>query len=98
MPTDPELALSAFTEDASFDHLWQGKVTGHEQIPNVGLVNMNGRLYDPALGRFLSPDRNVQFVTDLQSYNRYSYAQNNPLKYTDPTGYDLGDFFKSFFS
>jgi RHS repeat-associated protein len=61
--------------------------TGHETIPGVGLVNMNGRVYDPALGRFLSPDPNVQFVADLQSYNRYSYVLNNPLRYTDPTGY-----------
>ena len=65
--------------------------TGHETIPGVGLVNMNGRVYDPALGRFLSPDPNVQFVGDLQSYNRYSYALNNPLRYTDPTGYSIGE-------
>ncbi|HXT99775.1 MAG TPA: RHS repeat-associated core domain-containing protein, partial [Polyangia bacterium] len=61
--------------------------TSHETIPGVGLVNMNGRVYDPELGRFLSPDPNVQFVADLQSYNRYSYVLNNPLRYTDPTGY-----------
>ncbi len=61
--------------------------TGQEQMPNVGLVNMNGRVYDPALGRFLSPDPNVQDVSDTQSYNRYSYALNNPLRYTDPTGF-----------
>ena len=48
---------------------------------------MNGRVYDPDLGRFLSPDPNVQFVADLQTYNRYTYAANNPLRYTDPTGY-----------
>jgi RHS repeat-associated protein len=67
--------------------------TGHETIPSVGLVNMNGRVYDPDLGRFLSPDPNIQFVADLQSYNRYTYAANNPLKYTDPTGYFLGSDF-----
>ncbi len=61
--------------------------TGQEQIPDVGLVNMNGRVYDPALGRFLSPDPNVQDISDTQSYNRYSYALNNPLRYTDPTGF-----------
>jgi RHS repeat-associated protein len=64
--------------------------TGHETIPGVGLVNMNGRVYDPDLGRFLSPDPNVQFVADLQTYNRYTYAANNPLRYTDPTGYFFG--------
>jgi len=61
--------------------------TSQETIPSVGLVNMNGRVYDPVLGRFLTADPNVQFVANLQSYNRYSYAQNNPLRYTDPTGY-----------
>jgi len=61
--------------------------TGHESIPNVGLVNMNGRIYDPVVGRFLSPDPNVQFASNLQSYNRYSYALGNPLRYSDPTGY-----------
>jgi len=61
--------------------------TGHETIPEVGLVNMNGRVYDPTLGRFLSPDPNIQSLGDLQSYNRYTYVLNNPLRYTDPTGY-----------
>jgi RHS repeat-associated protein len=61
--------------------------TGQEQIPDVGLVNMNGRVYDPVLGRFLSPDPNVQDLSDTQSYNRYSYVLNNPLRYTDPTGF-----------
>jgi len=75
--------------------------TGQEQIPVVELVNMNGRLYDPSLGRFMSPDPNVQSVTDLQSYNRYSYVRNNPLSYTDPTGFfwsKLGGFFENYFS
>src|SRR4030095_7752991 len=67
--------------------------TGHETIPNVGLVNMNGRVYDPVLGRFLSPDPNVQFGGNLQSFNRYSYVLNNPLRYTDPTGYFLDELF-----
>ena len=63
--------------------------TGHETIPLVGLVNMNGRVYDPELGRFMSPDPNIQASADLQSYNRYSYVLNNPLRSTDPTGYFL---------
>jgi hypothetical protein len=48
---------------------------------------MNGRVYDPELGKFLSADPHVQFEANLQSYNRYAYVHNNPLKYTDPTGY-----------
>ncbi|MYK83271.1 MAG: type IV secretion protein Rhs, partial [Gammaproteobacteria bacterium] len=55
----------------------------------VGAVHMNGRLYDPALGRFLRADPFVQFPANLQSHNRYSYALNNPLAYTDPSGYFL---------
>jgi RHS repeat-associated protein len=61
--------------------------TGHEQLDNVGLVHMNGRVYDPQLGRFLSADPYVQFVANPQSLNRYSYVLNNPLSYTDPSGY-----------
>jgi len=60
--------------------------TGHEHMPEFGLINMNGRLYDPLLGRFLSPDPYVQMPDFSQNYNRYSYCLNNPLKYTDPSG------------
>ena len=61
--------------------------TGHEMLDHIGLVHMNGRIYDPHLGRFLSADPVVQAPGDLQSYNRYSYVRNNPLTYTDPSGY-----------
>jgi len=63
--------------------------TGHEQLDEVGLVHMNGRVYDPALGRFISADPQVQFAGNLQSYNRYSYVHNNPLSFTDPSGFGL---------
>lgn len=56
-------------------------------LDDLGLVHMNGRIYDPLLGRFLSADLVVQFPGDLQSYNRYSYVQNNPLTYRDPSGH-----------
>ncbi|GHV72559.1 hypothetical protein FACS1894201_02480 [Bacteroidia bacterium] len=60
--------------------------TGHEHLDMFGLINMNGRLYDPAIGRMLSPDLYVQAPTYTQSFNRYSYCLNNPLKYIDPSG------------
>lgn len=63
--------------------------TNHEQLDAVGLVHMNGRAYDPILGRFVSADPFVQDVSDLQSLNRYSYVHNNPLSHTDPSGYFL---------
>jgi len=62
--------------------------TGHEHLKRFGLINMNGRMYDPALCRFLSPDPFVQHPGFSQSYNRYTYCLNNPLKYTDPSGYN----------
>lgn len=60
--------------------------TGHEMLTEYGLINMNGRLYDPVNGRMLRPDNFVQDPGSTQSYNRYSYCWNNPLKYTDPSG------------
>ena len=60
--------------------------TGHEHLTWFGLVNMNARLYDPLLGRFLSPDPYVQAPEFTQSFNRYTYALNNPLKYSDFSG------------
>lgn len=60
--------------------------TGHEHLGMHGLINMNARLYDPVVGRFLSPDPYVQAPDFSQNFNRYSYALNNPLKYTDPNG------------
>ena len=65
---------------------WLRGYTGHEHLPHFDLVNMNGRIYDPILGRMLSPDRFVQSPGYSQSYNRYSYCWNNPLRYTDPSG------------
>ncbi|MGV6825357.1 MAG: RHS repeat-associated core domain-containing protein, partial [bacterium] len=61
--------------------------TGHEHLEQVGIIHMNGRIYDPNLGRFLSADPHIQFPNNLQSFNRYSYVLNNPLSYTDPSGY-----------
>ena len=63
---------------------------GHEMLPRFNLINMNGRLYDPDLGRFLSPDNFVQMPDNSQNFNRYSYCLNNPLKYTDPSGEAFG--------
>ncbi len=60
--------------------------TGHEHLAAFALINMNGRMYDPVLGRMLSPDNYVPLPWNTQGYNRYSYANNNPLVYVDPDG------------
>ncbi|MBG6063164.1 RHS repeat-associated protein [Flavobacterium sp. CG_9.1] len=60
--------------------------TGHEHLQSVGLIHMNGRLYDPKLHRFLQPDNYIQDPSNTQNYNRYGYCWNNPLKYSDPSG------------
>lgn len=71
---------------------------GHEMLNDYQIINMNGRLYDPVLGRFLSPDNYVQTPDFSQNFNRYSYCLNNPLKYTDPSGeYAIIDDLFSFF-
>ncbi|MCP3926742.1 MAG: hypothetical protein GY714_29630 [Desulfobacterales bacterium] len=65
--------------------------TGHEHIDSMDIIHMNGRVYDPELGRFLSADPFIQDPYNTQSFNRYSYCMNNPFKYTDPSGYDPDD-------
>ena len=67
---------------------------GHEMLNEFNLINMNGRVYDSVLGRFLSPDKYVQEGDNSQNYNSYSYCLNNPLKYADPSGnvFVLDDF------
>jgi RHS repeat-associated protein len=64
--------------------------TGHEDDQELGLVNMKGRLYEPAIGRFTTPDPLVQNPGASQSLNRYAYVFNNPLKFTDPSGFAAG--------
>jgi hypothetical protein len=49
---------------------------------------MNGRIYDPTIGRFMSADPFIQAPYELQSHNRYAYVMNNPLLYTDPSGFN----------
>jgi RHS repeat-associated protein len=61
--------------------------TGHEHMDRTGIIHMNGRIYDPLIGRFLSPDPIVQAPTYSQSWNRYSYVWNSPMSYVDPTGF-----------
>ncbi len=63
--------------------------TGQEEVAagNMDLIHMNGRMYDPHLGRFLSADPTIQDPSNSQSLNRYTYCLNDPLALTDPSGF-----------
>jgi RHS repeat-associated protein len=83
---DPNNTIRPVTTDRGF--------TNHEHLDTLGLIHMNARVYDPAIGRFMSPDPIVQDPYDLQSYNRYSYVRNNPLLYLDPSGHSWWTHFR----
>ena len=79
-PSAAELAkIAALTRDG---------FTAHEQLDNLDLIHMNGRVFDPRLGRFISADPYVTLPFDGQGLNRYAYVLNNPLAFTDPSGFD----------
>ncbi len=61
--------------------------TGHEMLDEVGIIHMNGRIYDARLARFMQADPIIQAATATQSLNRYAYVWNNPLNSTDPSGF-----------
>ncbi|MFN7835881.1 MAG: RHS repeat-associated core domain-containing protein [Burkholderiaceae bacterium] len=83
---DPSNLLRSVNNDRGY--------TGHEQLDELGFIHMNGRIYDPAINKFLSADPIIQASTNLQSYNRYAYVTNNPLNATDPSGFMFNGMFK----
>ncbi len=79
---NPYTWTGAFVGKPMFDRGF----TGHEHHYAFGLINMNGRMYDPLMSSFLSVDNYVQCPESSLGFNRYAYCMNNPLKYTDPDG------------
>ncbi len=79
-PADPNNLITAEKTDRGY--------TQHEMLDEVGLVHMNGRIYDPTLGRMLTADILVSYPERSTSFNRYAYALNNPLRFVDPTGWE----------
>ncbi|RYZ91597.1 MAG: RHS repeat-associated core domain-containing protein [Proteobacteria bacterium] len=62
------------------------RYAGHVSDDETGLIYMNSRFYDPAVGRFMSMDIDSFSDSNMQSFNRYAYANNNPNKFVDPDG------------
>jgi RHS repeat-associated protein len=73
--------------DTTIKPMFDRGYTGQEHLTAFGLVNMNGRMYDPVMSSFLSVDRYVQQPGNSQGFNRYAYCMYNPLRYTDPSGW-----------
>jgi RHS repeat-associated protein len=86
LPTDWNAMTISQTRSYISDYTTKG-FTGHEMLDAFGIINMGGRIYDAALGRVLQADPFVQEPTNSQSFNRYTYVFNNPLSYTDPSGF-----------
>ncbi len=80
---DPNNTIFGITTDRGF--------TEQEHLDELELIHMNGRVYDPLLARFMTPDTGVPYPFNLQSFNRYSYTRNNPLVLRDPSGFDDED-------
>jgi RHS repeat-associated protein len=72
-------AIENYTRQGYTFQTWLGE--------SMGLNHMNGRVEDAVLGRMLSPDPHIPHPTNAQSYNRYSYVNNNPLTMVDPSGF-----------
>ena len=73
--------------DKTMKPMFDRGYTGQEHLDGFGLINMNGRMYDPVMSSFLSVDRYVQQPDNSQGFNRYAYCMYNPLRYVDPSGW-----------
>ena len=84
---DPNTWIRLWSDPIYEEPMFDRGYTGHEHMIAFGLINMNGRCYDPVMSSFLSVDAFVQSPDNSQNFNRYAYCLNNPLKYTDPSGW-----------
>ena len=87
---DPQTWANYTNNDAFEEPMFDRGFTGHEHLYSFGFINMNGRMYDPVMSSFLSPDRYVQNPWSAQGFNRYAYCMYNPLRFVDPTGWLAG--------
>jgi RHS repeat-associated protein len=88
--------LPSAGDKSAFADVTRRGFTGHEMLDAVNLIHMNGRVYDPHLGRFLSADPIIPTISLSQALNPFSYVMNNPLTLIDPSGYSwLSKLFRS---
>lgn len=80
-------SIENLSGNGSFDKQQERGYTGHRMIASANVINMNARIYDPAIARFTSPDTVVPDTTMSMAHNRYIYVYNNPIKYVDPDGH-----------
>jgi len=90
-PFGEKINLNKNAKERSKESFTNRGYTGHEHIKKSSLIHMNGRVYDSAIARFLTADPNIFHPFDPQDFNRYAYVRNNPLKYTDPSGFEMND-------
>ncbi|MBL8717330.1 MAG: hypothetical protein JNL79_15190 [Myxococcales bacterium] len=83
---DPDVPEASPTGPWSLSHGY----TGHEEDDDLGLVNMQGRIYDPMLQRFLTPDPFLEAFGRGDGLNRYAYVRSSPTNLVDPTGFSGG--------
>ena len=84
---NPQRWTNYASGDISNKPMFDRGFTGHEHLSHFGLINMNGRMYDPVMSSFLSVDRFMQNPLSAQELNPYAYCMYNPLRYVDPTGW-----------
>jgi RHS repeat-associated protein len=81
------ISAPSVSDETAYRNVTRRGFTFHENLDDPSVIHMNGRVYDPVIGRFMSADPFVQAPFFSQSLNRYSYVFNNPLSFTDPSGY-----------
>ncbi|MEK6752873.1 MAG: RHS repeat-associated core domain-containing protein, partial [Chloroflexota bacterium] len=84
--TTPSYALTKYTFTGQYSHMDDPSTTTVTE--GFGLMHYGARMYDPALGRFTSADTIIPSTQGVQGWDRFAYVNNNPLRYTDPTGHE----------
>ena len=85
------LKYTAFGEIRSGDSLTDYQYTGQRNESEIGLYYYIARYYDPQLGRFISADTIIPEPGSSKAYDRYSYVNNNPINFNDPSGHRMDD-------